>query len=343
MKLTQFTYQTEIPASAEALYNWHKSDAAFERLVPPGDPVRLIHKDPGLKKGVRADIEMGYPPFSLRWLAEHTECTPGRSFTDVQVKGPCTYWEHQHEMIPLSNKSSILKDTVTYRVPLGFNINSKLEKLFKYRHYVTRSDLQIATELPLSQSSIGVMGQESDFKKRLCSHLRVLGYKTLDKPPFHTVVIFEDEVDIPDDTDTVIHIAPHPPRQELSCKHYIRLVPANILWPTFGLLRDLISLPIWKQLTSLPDQDVQWISLDDAVYGIYYAISQAHLGGTFSLATPRIIPLSYLYQVVRSAHPFSFSIKSHPLKIKKNCDSPSLFTQGAPLFLESIEQLIETI
>lgn len=343
MKLRKFTYQSEIPSSAEALYKWHESDAAFKRLVPPGQPVNLVRKDPGLAKGVKAEICMGYPPFSLKWVAEHIACTPGRSFSDKQVKGPCSFWEHQHEMIPISDNRSILKDTVTYRVPFGLNIDSKLEKLFQYRHHVTQSDLYMATHFPLSPLQIGIIGLDSELKNRLVSLLSVLGCQILEKPPFQTLVILGKESSISDDVDTVIHISSDSSKVELPCHRYIRLIPANILWPTFGLMKDLINLPMWTRASSLPDHDVQWISLDDAVYGIYFSLSQTQIVGSYSLANSQTVSLQNLYRSVRSANPLSFSLNSHPLNISNTSNSPSLTPLGAPSLYPNIRELIDIL
>lgn len=343
MNLRYFTYQSKVHASAESLYKWHESDAAFERLVPPGQPVKLIHKDPGLEKGVKAKIRMGYPPFSLHWVAEHIACNSGRSFTDKQIKGPCTFWEHQHEMISVSEKLSILKDTITYRVPFGFDLTSKLEKLFSYRHHITSSDLYMATHFPQSATSIGVIGQDSVIKRRLLSFFHVLGHNVKVDPPFDTAIVLGNGSRIPDETNNVIHISTEPIIGEHNFRRYIRLIPSNILWPTFGLFKELKDLPIWKKSSSLPKVDIQWISLDDAIYAIYFALTQHQLNGEYLLAVPESVSLQHLYGKIRSSNPLSFSFLSPSLSIQKTCNSPSLDSVGSPQFYHNCSELIDKL
>jgi hypothetical protein len=44
--------------------------------------------------------------------------TGGRSFVDVQVKGPYRLWRHTHEFEP-ADGGTIVRDRVRYALPLG--------------------------------------------------------------------------------------------------------------------------------------------------------------------------------------------------------------------------------
>ena len=65
MRTRIFSFQSKISASADELFNWHAQNAVFDRLIPLGQAVELISKDPGLNKGVRTEIRMGHPPFCM--------------------------------------------------------------------------------------------------------------------------------------------------------------------------------------------------------------------------------------------------------------------------------------
>ncbi len=83
-----FVATSRIPASAEAVFDWHEAPGAFERLTPPGERVEVVHHEGGIRDGARVLLRVGPKPFSLRWDLEHRDYQHGRSFTDLQLAGP---------------------------------------------------------------------------------------------------------------------------------------------------------------------------------------------------------------------------------------------------------------
>jgi ligand-binding SRPBCC domain-containing protein len=146
MKRLTFVAATAIPASAEAVFDWHEADGAFERLTPPWERVRVLSHEGGIRDGARVVLLVGPRPFAMRWELEHRDYESGRSFSDQQVKGPFRYWRHVHRMIPQGAHACVLEDTIEYVLPFGFLgrmfggpfMRSKLKRLFAYRHDVTR-------------------------------------------------------------------------------------------------------------------------------------------------------------------------------------------------------------
>lgn len=145
MHRTTFVARTRIPASAEAVFDWHEAPGAFERLTPPWERVRVLSHEGGIRDGARVSLLVGPAPFRLRWDLEHRDYQHGRSFTDVQRRGPFRHWTHVHRMIPQGPHASVLEDTIEYELPLGalgwlFGrplVARKLTRLFAYRHAVT--------------------------------------------------------------------------------------------------------------------------------------------------------------------------------------------------------------
>jgi hypothetical protein len=85
-------------------------------------------------------------PLRLDWVAEHTEYDPPHSFADRQVKGPFVSWNHRHQFREDGSGGTWLRDEVEYEPPLGVLgrwlgggfLNRKLQRLFDYRHEMTR-------------------------------------------------------------------------------------------------------------------------------------------------------------------------------------------------------------
>lgn len=141
-----FVATTHVPASAEAVFDWHEAPGAFERLTPSSERVRVLRHEGGIRDGARVSLLVGSRPFSLRWELEHRDYRHGRSFTDVQLSGPFRYWKHVHRMIPQGPHACVLEDTIEYELPFGaigrlFGrpfVARKLKRLFAFRHAVTR-------------------------------------------------------------------------------------------------------------------------------------------------------------------------------------------------------------
>jgi len=145
-----FTKTSRLPFPAEDVFAWHARPGAFERLNPPWNPATIIRQSGGIDNGSRMEIRVPVGPFKMRWIAEHRHCIPGRQFEDVQIVGPFAEWEHRHTITPTGPSTCELRDDIRYRPPLGTagrffagrSIRRELERVFDYRHRMTRDDLQ---------------------------------------------------------------------------------------------------------------------------------------------------------------------------------------------------------
>jgi ligand-binding SRPBCC domain-containing protein len=146
MCLQRIVFETPLPASAADVYAWHESPEAFDALIPPWEPVRVLDKQgDGIANGSEVLLGMKMGPLTLKWLARHEDCHPeDYYFRDRQVKGPFAHWIHTHRMVPTGPDSCILRDEIEYRLPLsplsdwvaGWFVRRKLNRLFTYRHQI---------------------------------------------------------------------------------------------------------------------------------------------------------------------------------------------------------------
>jgi ligand-binding SRPBCC domain-containing protein len=142
----KFIKESVIHASAEKVFGFHELPDAFERLVPPWEDATVIQKADISVIGSRAIIEQKiFGIIPSRWVAEHTAYDPPRMFEDVQVSGPFKSWRHRHLIEPHA-EGALLRDEIEFEPPLWFLgdiavplfIIPKLEKMFAFRHEVTR-------------------------------------------------------------------------------------------------------------------------------------------------------------------------------------------------------------
>jgi len=146
----KFQKETRVAAPPEEVFAFHEQPEALERLMPPWEPVKIAEPPPSIQVGSRAVFEGRLGPMSIRWVAEHTEYDPPRRFADRQVSGPFASWYHAHEFLDDGEGGTILRDTVEYELPggvlgklLGGGFTErKLQKMFDYRHRVTKEAVE---------------------------------------------------------------------------------------------------------------------------------------------------------------------------------------------------------
>lgn len=150
MATQKFVRTVHLPASAEEVFDWHERPGAFNRLTPPWEAVKVLDHTGGIKDGAKVDLQIGMlGPIKQRWKISHQAYEYGKQFQDVQDEGPFATYAHTHRMHDNGGKTSTLEDEIEYSLPLGplgnlFGdpfVKAKFERLFRYRHAVTRNDL----------------------------------------------------------------------------------------------------------------------------------------------------------------------------------------------------------
>ena len=142
----RFVKQSLIRASPRLVFEFHEQPNALTLLSPPWESARVIQSAKISEVGTQAIVETRIlGPIKARWVAEHTLYDPPHMFEDVQVKGPFRSWRHRHIVEPVSG-GAVLRDEIDYEPPFGLLgrlvapilIQKRLQKMFDYRHEVTR-------------------------------------------------------------------------------------------------------------------------------------------------------------------------------------------------------------
>jgi ligand-binding SRPBCC domain-containing protein len=142
----RFVKESVIHATPERVFAFHEQPDVLSLLIPPWESARLIQAAKISEVGAQAIIETRiFGPITARWVAQHTVYEPPRLFEDIQVKGPFRSWRHRH-IIEFDAEGARLRDEIDYEPPLGFLgravapilVQKRLERLFIYRHDVTR-------------------------------------------------------------------------------------------------------------------------------------------------------------------------------------------------------------
>lgn len=144
--MLQFKKESRFDASAKRVFAFHEAPDAFERLQPPWQRSEIVQPPTSLEVGTQVIMRVKVGPLWQTIEAEHVEYEPGHMFADRMNRGPFAYWLHRHIVTPDGDDACTLTDDITYALPLGalgrtfggWFARRQLERLFEYRHAVTR-------------------------------------------------------------------------------------------------------------------------------------------------------------------------------------------------------------
>ena len=183
----RFRTQVAIDAPAAQVFAWHAREGAFERLVPPWESVRIVERSGGIEDGARTVIEMRAGPVTIRWTAVHRDYIAGEQFRDEQQGGPFAHWVHTHRVAALGPSSCRLDDDIDYMLPLGplgaivepFAVRPRLARTFRYRHAMTKADIEFHQRYPSRRLRIAITGSSGLIGSHLVPFLTTAGHDVI--------------------------------------------------------------------------------------------------------------------------------------------------------------------
>ena len=223
--MADHVFESPMPVSASALAQWHERPGAFERLAPPWERMRVVQRRGGVEDGGVLIFQVAKGPLWLTWEAYHDLYRPGQQFRDVQRRGPFARWEHTHRFIEVDEQRSLLRDEVSYTLPLdplSRPIEPLLERLmlkrmFDLRHRRTMQDLTRHDAFAAQpRQRIAITGSTGLIGSALTSFLTTGGHTVLPmvrKKPAPPGAIFWDpaagQIDAAglEGVDVVVHLA----------------------------------------------------------------------------------------------------------------------------------------
>ncbi len=220
-QLNKYVAVTSLPVPVEAAFAYHERPGALQRLIPPWESVQIEQSDNSLRVGSRVVMKTKVLGVPVRWVAEHTEYEPPHLFADTQLSGPFAKWDHRHEF-QADGMATTLRDCITYQMPggaLGRTLGggkalATIERMFAYRHRLTRDDLQLQADHPCQPMRVAISGSSGLVGSQLVALLTLLGHnvQSIVRSPSNDstdIAAWDgmDEVAKFSDVDVVIHLA----------------------------------------------------------------------------------------------------------------------------------------
>ncbi len=129
-----------LPLPRPRAFPFFEDPRNLPELIPPWLEFRFAAggKEHAVTAGAEFDYTIRWLGVTLRWRSRITRYEPPRQFTDVQVEGPYTRWEHTHTFTEVPEGTRV-DDEVQFSLPaaaLPFQgvIRRQLVDIFNYRN-----------------------------------------------------------------------------------------------------------------------------------------------------------------------------------------------------------------
>lgn len=189
MSFSTFTRSVRIERPVAEVFAWHERPGAFQRLAPPWQKLELLSQVGGIRDGAKVSLRTKIGPAWVRWDVEHRDYIEGVQFRDVQLRGPFAHWEHLHRVEPVDGgRACVLTDAITYQLPLGVLgrigggafARAELERLFNYRHALTKADMETTTRyISVRPMTFVVAGASGLVGRQLTAFLQTQGHRVI--------------------------------------------------------------------------------------------------------------------------------------------------------------------
>ncbi len=128
-----------IPLPREEAFAFFEDPANLAAITPEWLHFRLLNKgrEPEVFSGAEFDYTITWLGITIDWRSRIIDYHPPERFTDVELRGPYTSWEHLHTFEP-APEGTLMRDRVRFilplpALPLGWLIRRQLEDIFRYR------------------------------------------------------------------------------------------------------------------------------------------------------------------------------------------------------------------
>jgi len=120
MRIHELRREQVLDGTPDALFAFFADARNLEALTPPLLRFRVITPEPidmGAGTFIQYRLRLHGVPVGWKTLIQAWE--PPHRFVDVQVSGPYALWHHTHELTPVGDAQTLMRDTVRYAIGFG--------------------------------------------------------------------------------------------------------------------------------------------------------------------------------------------------------------------------------
>ena len=140
-----------IPKPINEVFDFFDKPQNLKKLMPNFMRFNLLTPEPiTMKEGAIFDYIVTVFGINQRWTSYISDYNPPYSFTDIQLKGPNSYWNHIHVFEEVKDGTKVI-DKVCYLLPMGpfGRVANKIimipiiKKLFQHRKNIITKQFKL--------------------------------------------------------------------------------------------------------------------------------------------------------------------------------------------------------
>ena len=143
-------FETPMPCSVKTLFEFHADTKNLPLITPEDTSVEILKLETPLKEGNEAMLRIKKGWFSFVWELTFEKVIFPNLIVDTATRSPFKFFKHEHHFIEVNNKHSILRDKVTFSLPLEplsavavWFVNNDMQKMFAYWHQKTKEAIAL--------------------------------------------------------------------------------------------------------------------------------------------------------------------------------------------------------
>jgi ligand-binding SRPBCC domain-containing protein len=155
MKVYTLKRRQVLPADTGEVFSFFQNPENLGRMTPRWLGFQFLTPVPlDAKEGAVIDYAIHLIGLPMRWTTLITKFEPPRTFVDVRLRGPYSFWHHTHFFRQVSGGTE-MTDTVNYAMPLGLLgrllhalvIKQLLARIFGYRSATIETVFEVRANL----------------------------------------------------------------------------------------------------------------------------------------------------------------------------------------------------
>lgn len=156
MKMYTLTTTQVVARPIREVFAFFEKPENLTRITPQSMRFEILTPSPAtMKAGAVIDYSVSIFGLATRWTTLIADYESPYRFTDVQLKGPYSFWHHAHTFEEIDGGTRIT-DEVRYILPFGYIgriahaavIRRKLSHIFAYREQAIRTIFETSPGYP---------------------------------------------------------------------------------------------------------------------------------------------------------------------------------------------------
>lgn len=134
-----FSRRLWLPHPAETVFAFFARPENLKLLTPPSLGFRILTPSVVMREGALIDYSIRLLGIPVRWTTLIDSYAPPYRFSDVQLRGPYSYWHHTH-LFEEKDGGTLMTDEVRFLLPFeplgGLALPAvewQLDKIFRFR------------------------------------------------------------------------------------------------------------------------------------------------------------------------------------------------------------------